>query len=308
MRVLGIDTSNYTTSAAFWQPTLSQMDTASKLLPVPKGNMGLRQSEAVFHHTQALDQMIAKVCEGKQPPTAIGVSIAPRTVEGSYMPCFTVGKMTAHAIAAALHVPVFPCSHQEGHIAAAAFGAGQTELLSQKFIAFHVSGGTTEAVLVEPKENYAFSVRLIATSLDLKAGQAVDRVGGMLDLAFPSGKELDKLAVQGVLPRKPKATMKGLNCSLSGIENQCHQLLSKGTPKEDVARYCIESIGAAVTAMTQAILDEYGSLPLLYAGGVMSNSLLQKQLAERFGGFFAPPSYSSDNAAGVAYLAALRNG
>lgn len=306
MRILGIDTSNYTTSAAFWQPTLSQMDTASKLLPVPKGNMGLRQSEAVFHHTQALDQMIATVCEGKESPTVLGVSVTPRTAEGSYMPCFTVGKMTAYAIGGAMHIPVVECSHQEGHIAAAAYGSGHTELLTKRFIAFHVSGGTTEAVLVEPKENYGFSVTLLATSLDLKAGQAVDRVGGMLDLPFPAGKALDKLAQIGQLPRKPKATMKGADCSLSGVENQCRQLLDKGATKEDVARYCIESVGAAVSAMTEVLLEQYGQLPVLYAGGVMSNSLLQKQLGERFGGCFAPPAFSSDNAAGVAYLAALR--
>ncbi len=308
MRILGIDTSNYTTSAAYWQPSHSQMDTASKLLPVPKGNMGLRQSEAVFHHTQALDQMIASVCEKNDLPTAIGVSVTPRTARGSYMPCFTVGKMTAHAIGNALHIPVMECSHQEGHIAAAAYGAGRTDLLTKQFIAFHVSGGTTEAVLVKPKDNYGFEVELIATSLDLKAGQAVDRVGGMLDLAFPAGKALDALAVKGNLPRKPKATMKGADCSLSGIENQCRQLLDKGTPHEDVARYCIESVGAAIAAMTEALLMQYGDLPLLYAGGVMSNSILQKQLSERFGGCFAPPEFSSDNAAGVAYLAALRVG
>ena len=308
MRILGIDTSNYTTSAAYWQSGCSQMDTASKLLPVPQGNMGLRQSEAVFHHTQALDDQIAQVCRDKQPPTAVGVSVTPRTADGSYMPCFTVGKMTATAISNALHIPLVPCSHQEGHIAAAAYGAGQTQLLTKRFIAFHVSGGTTEAVLVEPKEHYGFAVRLLATSLDLKAGQAVDRVGGMLNLAFPAGKELDKLAVNGVLPKKPKATMRGADCCLSGIENQCRQLLDKGTPTEDVARYCIESVGVAVAGMTRALLKEYGNLPLLYAGGVMSNSILQQQLSEEFGGYFAPPNFSSDNAAGVAYLAALRLG
>jgi len=306
MRFLGIDTSNYTTSAAMWQPSLARMNTASKLLPVSKGNMGLRQSEAVFHHTQALDQMIASVCEGQEPPTAIGVSITPRTAEGSYMPCFTVGKMTAYSIGNALHIPVVECSHQEGHIAAAAFGSGHVELLTEQFVAFHVSGGTTEAVLVKPKENYGFEVSLIATSLDLKAGQAVDRVGGMLDLAFPAGKELDKLAQTGNLPRKPKAVMKGADCSLSGIENQCRQMVERGVPKEDIALYCIHAIGAAISAMTEALLVQYGDLPVLYAGGVMSNSILQKQLSEQFGGYFAPPAFSSDNAAGVAYLAALR--
>lgn len=306
MRVLGIDTSNYTTSAAYWQPSCVQMDTASKLLPVPQGNMGLRQSEAVFHHTQALDGIIERVCAHHAAPTAIGVSVRPRSREDSYMPCFSVGKMAAYAIGSALHIPVTECSHQEGHIAAAAYGAGHIELLQQRFIAFHVSGGTTEAVLVEPKESFGFAVRRIAGSLDLKAGQAVDRVGGMLGLAFPAGKELDRLAAGGVLPQKPKATMRGADCSLSGIENQCRRLFEQGTPPEDVARYCIEAVGAAVAAMTRALLDTYGRLPLLYAGGVMSNSILQKELGEAFGGLFAPPAFSSDNAAGVAVLAALR--
>ncbi len=273
MRILGIDTSNYTTSAAFWQPSRSQMDTASKLLPVPEGNMGLRQSEAGFHHTMALDRMIAQVCQKNPSPMAIGVSATPRTAPGSYMPCFLVGKMAAHAIGNALHIPVVECSHQEGHIAAAAFGSGHTELLTQKFIAFHVSGGTTEAVLVTPKEQYGFEVALVASSLDLKAGQAVDRVGSMLGLSFPAGKELDRLAVNGTLPRKPKAVMKGTDCCLSGVENQCRQLLELGTPKEAIARFCIESVGVTIAAMTEALLNELGPLPLLYAGGVMSNSI-----------------------------------
>ena len=56
------------------------------------------------------------------------------------------------------------------------------------------------------------------------------------------------------------------------------------------------------------ILREYGDLPVVYAGGVMSNTLLRAALHEKFGGIFAPPVYSADNAAGVAVLAALRAG
>ncbi len=306
MRFLGIDTSNYTTSAALWQPSQKNMNTASKLLPVPQGAMGLRQSEAVFHHTQALHNMIGEVCENEPSPCAIGVSVQPRREEGSYMPCFTVGKMAAHAIGQALHIPVYEFSHQEGHIAAAAFGTGCEFLLEKPLIAFHVSGGTTEAVLAEPIPG-GFSCRKIAGSLDLKAGQAVDRVGGMLNLPFPAGKHLDPLALQGELPQKPKGVFRGADCCLSGIENQCKALLEKGCPPENVARFCIESIYEAIAGMTRELLKEYGDLPLLYAGGVMSNSILQKKLHHAFGGYFAPSVYSSDNAAGVAYLASLKN-
>lgn len=307
MKVLGIDTSNYTTSAALWQPSQSIMNTASKLLPVPMGAMGLRQSEAVFHHTKELDSRLAELfVQSPGAPDVIGVSVRPRDEDGSYMPCFTVGKMTAHAIGHALGVPVHQCSHQAGHIAAAAYGAGHLELLHQKFIAFHFSGGTTEGVLVEPSPKGGFICTLAVGSLDLKAGQAVDRVGGLLGLAFPAGKQLDPLAQRGELPQKPRPVMREGNCSLSGIENQCKALLEKGAPPEDVARFCMESIGAAAAKMTEYMLSVYGDLPVLYAGGVMSNTLLQQQLSDRFGGYFAPPVYSSDNAAGVAILAHLR--
>ena len=306
MRFLGIDTSNYTTSAALWQPSQKNMNTASKLLPVPMGAMGLRQSEAVFHHTQALHRMIEQVCENSPSPGGIGVSVTPRREEGSYMPCFTVGKMAAHAIGSALHIPVYEFSHQEGHIAAATYGAGCEHLLTAPLIAFHVSGGTTEGVLVTPAAG-GFSCKKIAGSLDLKAGQAIDRVGGMLGLPFPAGKHLDPLALMGELPQKPKGVFKGADCCLSGIENQCKGLLERGCSKEDVARFCIESVYCAVEGMTERLLQQYGDLPLLYAGGVMSNSILQKKLNQKFGGYFAPPVYSSDNAAGVAFLAALKN-
>ncbi len=306
MNFLGIDTSNYTTSAALWQPSQKNMNTASKLLPVPMGAMGLRQSEAVFHHTQALHLMVEQVCQNGESPCAVGVSVQPRREEGSYMPCFTVGKMAAHTLGSALHIPVYEFSHQEGHIAAAALGAGCEHLLQKPLIAFHVSGGTTEAVLAEPVAG-GFACKKIAGSLDLKAGQAVDRVGGMLGLPFPAGKHLDPLALQGQLPQKPKAVLRGADCCLSGVENQCKALWEKGCAKEDVARFCIELIYETIAGMTLQLQKEYGNLPLLYAGGVMSNSILQKKLHDAFGGYFAPPKFSSDNAAGVAYLASLKN-
>ncbi|MBQ9861291.1 MAG: peptidase M22, partial [Clostridia bacterium] len=55
-------------------------------------------------------------------------------------------------------------------------------------------------------------------------------------------------------------------------------------------------------------LAQYGDLPVVYAGGVMSNTLLRAALQERFNGIFAPPMYSADNAAGIAVLTALRAG
>lgn len=303
---LGIDTSNYTTSAAcYLNGTVEQ---EKLLLPVRPGELGLRQSDAVFHHVQQLPQVLEKLYAriNSKEIAAVGVSSRPRNQEGSYMPCFTVGMGTARSIALALHVPVYCFSHQEGHIAAALYSAGRLDLLQERFLAFHVSGGTTEAVLVTPGHDRLFQVQIVASSLDLKGGQAVDRVGAMLGLPFPSGKYLEELAVQSNTKFSIRPSMKGADCSLSGIENQCRGLLEKGAPKKDVARYCLLSILAALDGMAAKLREEYGEIPMLFAGGVMSNGIIRSALTEKYGALFAGPAFSSDNAAGIAVLASLR--
>lgn len=190
--VLGIDTSNYTTSAALWRDgTVKQK---KKLLPVREGELGLRQSDAVFHHVRQLPEVLAALPLKGTSLSAVGVSTRPRSREGSYMPCFLAGAGTAKAISMTAGVPLFEFSHQQGHIAAALYSAGRLDLLKGRFLAFHVSGGTTEAVLAEPDETEFFHVEIVARSLDLKGGQAVDRVGRMLGLSFPAGPEMERLA------------------------------------------------------------------------------------------------------------------
>lgn len=300
---LGIDTSNYTTSAAIFSG--GKIWQNKKLLPVKKGELGLRQSDAVFHHVQQLPEVLEPVlsCSGKI--SAVGVSARPRDAEGSYMPCFTAGVGTARALSQALRVPLRLFSHQAGHIAAALYSANQLDLLNKRFLAFHVSGGTTEAVLVEPDAERILRVQIAASSLDLKGGQAVDRVGAMLGLGFPAGRELERLALKSAAHYSPKPSMKGCDCSLSGLENKCRDMLGRGEAKEDVARFCLDYLGASLDAMCAALLQEYGSLPVLFAGGVMSNTILRDKLEQKYGACFAEPEYSSDNAAGIAVLTAL---
>ena len=239
--------------------------------------------------------------------SAIGVSDRPCGDDGSYMPCFLAGISAATAFSAVKNVPLVRFTHQQGHIAAALYSAGRLDLLSEKFIAFHVSGGTTQALLVEPDGDNICKTRLIASSLDLKAGQAVDRVGAMLGLDFPAGKELDKLACLCDEKIKVRPVMRGCNCSLSGVENKCKKMLDEGESKEKIARFCIEYICASLDGMAGALLEEYGVLPLVFSGGVMSNSIISKRLSEKYGAFFAAPEFSCDNAAGIAILASMRN-
>ena len=298
---VGIDTSNYTTSAARYDGA-RVLENRKLLLPVKPGEKGLRQSDAVFHHVKQLPQVLEPILE-MGPAGVVGVSITPRSEMGSYMPCFLVGKGFACTLGAAWGVGVKFFSHQQGHIAAALYSAGKLELLDRKFLAFHVSGGTTEALLVQPDPQGMPEVELVAQSLDLKAGQAVDRVGVMLGMGFPCGPELERAALAWDGPVKARAYMKGRDCSLSGVENQCRKLWEEGHPREEVARTCLEMVLAALDAMCAGLLEDLGPLPVVFSGGVCSNSILRERLTEKYGGAFAAPEFSADNGAGAAILA-----
>ena len=300
---LGIDTSNYTTSVALYDSATGEIAQKKQLLPVREGQLGLRQSDAVFHHTAQLHRLFEELVKDAEPReiAAIGVSTRPRPVDGSYMPCFTVGENTAKILSAALRVPLFCFSHQEGHIAAALYSAKREDLFDREFLAFHVSGGTTEAVIAKGN-GCGFSVEPAAKTLDLNAGQAVDRVGLMLGLRFPCGMELERLAALNTEPVKVRPTLKGCDCCLSGVENRCKKLLDDGKCREYVAEFCLQSIRVTLAAMTDAIIDKYGKMPVVFAGGVMSNKMIKNSFEEKYSAVFAEPVFSSDNAAGIAYL------
>ncbi|MCI8649277.1 MAG: peptidase M22 [Anaerotruncus sp.] len=303
---LGLDTSNYTTSVALYDGDTDCVIQQKRLLPVKEGALGLRQSDAVFAHVKQLGELVSALMADKPVSLAgIGVSVRPRETKGSYMPCFLVGQLVAESLAAVGRLPLTHVSHQDGHIAAALYATGQLGLIGKPFAAFHFSGGTTECLLVRPGNGRCFSIELVAQSLDLKAGQAVDRVGGLLGLSFPAGKALDSLARESQAHFCVKPSLKGADCSLSGIENRCQRMLAEDAPPCDVARYCIESILAVVDRMTAWVRESYGELPIVYSGGVMSNSLIQEHITQKYGGYFASPQFSSDNAAGVAVLAKL---
>lgn len=307
MKILGIDTSNYTTSAALYDTESGIVVQSKKLLPVKKGELGLRQSDAVFHHTKQLPEIFGRLFEEASViPEAIGVSVRPRNIDGSYMPCFLCGEGLADSLSAVNNIPVYKTSHQVGHILAALYSAGKLDFVNRRFIAFHVSGGTTDCLLVEPDSENVINITEIGTSLDLKAGQAVDRVGLMLGLDFPCGIQLEALAEKSGKKYKIKPVIKDGNCCLSGVENKCRKMLDDGEAKEDVAMFCLQYIYSAICGMTECALEKNGALPVVFAGGVMSNKIIRRQLENKFEAYFAEPAFSCDNAAGTAVFAALK--
>lgn len=299
---VGFDTSNYTTSVSTYQG--NQIIQQKQILTVKQGERGLRQSDAVFQHTVHLPKLMEKLdfsnIEG------VGVSTRPRNVEGSYMPCFLVGENIAVAVAKTNNVPLYRTSHQVGHILAALYSVNRLDMISDRFIAFHLSGGTTEALLVTPDKDEIISAKVIAQSLDLKAGQAVDRAGVMMGFDFPCGKELDRLSTLGDKTYKIRPSMKGNDCSLSGVENKAKAMIDGGESKENVAKYVLTYITSTIDAMLSGIICEYGNLPVLFSGGVSSNSMIRNVIQNKYGAYFAKPEFSLDNAAGVAIYASLK--
>ena len=288
---LGFDTSNYTTSAAVFGGGTAE--NRGRLLTVPEGALGLRQSDALFQHVKRLHLMVEQLrSEGAVGQiAAVGASTRPREAEGSYMPCFLVGEGEGRALAAAVGVPFYPCSHQQGHVAAAAWSAGREDLLDKPHLAWHLSGGTTELLRVEPEGH------------TVRAGQLVDRAGLLLGLPFPAGKALDGLYPEADGAGFFRVKLNGLTFSLSGMENKVKELAEKGEKPANVARFTIDTIMDVLLRATREAQRKWPGLPVLCSGGVASNRQIRAALEQACGAVFAQPQYATDNALGVAILA-----
>lgn len=307
---VGIDTSNYTTSVAVATEAGKVIANLKIPLAVKEGGRGLRQSDAVFAHVKNLPQLMPQLREilRDYEPQAVGVSVRPRDAADSYMPCFLTGEVAAESFAAGLDLPVYRFSHQSGHLMAALYSSGATELLQGKpFGAFHVSGGTTEMLLVHPNGE-DFRVELLGGSADLHAGQAVDRIGVALGLSFPCGPALEKLALtnEKKIP-KPRICVREGECHLSGLENLALGLYRETGDAALCAAYTLQFIGDTLKKMSLWLRECHGALPILFSGGVMSNRIIAGELAKALGNvYFAEPAFSADNAAGIALLCRAR--
>lgn len=303
MSTIGIDTSNYTTSIAFFDGNGGV--NCSKLLPVKQGELGLRQSDAVFAHIKSLPELSGRLFSdmAAQPITAVGVSTRPRAVDGSYMPCFMVGYSHAKMLSDSFHVPLVEVSHQQGHVAASLWSAGRLDLMQQPHLAWHLSGGTTELLLVEPEWKNVKCTKIGGTT-DISAGQLIDRTGQLLQLPFPAGKHLDQLSHEAVMTETFRVKCQQMTFSLSGVQNKVQQFYEKYQNPAETAAYALRCVIGAVCLATEHAMKAYPGMEVVFSGGVASNSLLRQQTAQLHP-VFAQPQFSTDNAMGVAVLAYL---
>lgn len=307
MYVLGIDTSNYTTSVCLIDEAGQIVKEERQLLLVEQGERGLQQSAALFQHVQNLPVLVERLGDLTGKLRAVIASTRPRRLEGSYMPVFTTGSGLGRALAATHGVPFFETTHQEGHIAAGEGSAGVVP--ADHFLAVHLSGGTTDLLEVRRLAD-GYDIAELGTSTDLHAGQFVDRVGVALGLPFPAGPHLEKLARESTdeevtLP----SPVDGYNLSLAGPETAAMRLIASGANPADVARAVERCIAKGLEKVLRKAVQERGVKSLLIVGGVAANLYIRERLVYRLEHravgaklYFALPKYSTDNAFGVARL------
>lgn len=302
---LGIDSSCYTTSCALVDETLKLLTSQRMMLKVAQGERGLRQSEAVFAQMRQLPEVLERtLTAGHSPIAAICVSDRPCDEAGAYMPVFQAGYSLARSLSAALGVPLFTTTHQRGHIAAASYGLGQ---LSPTYLALHLSGGTTDLLKVSGE-----ALHRLGSSLDLHAGQLIDRVGVALALPFPSGPHLEALARDGKSRGRYPVSVRGLDCHLSGVEAQALRDTQEGEmPPEDVAAEVFDLVARTVVRLLNNASEATGIHEVLVFGGVASSGLLREMIARRtlsrhstVNWLWGDPELSGDNAVGTALIGA----
>ena len=304
--VLGFDTSCYTTSVAAADMLGQPVASCRRLLPVAQGERGLRQSEAVFIHVRQLPILMEELAEkirGRRI-AAVCASTRPRQEEKSYMPVFQAGDAQARGLAALLGVPCFASDHQRGHLEAALVDAGAAE---GPLLALHLSGGTTELLAYDGER-----ITPLGGSLDLHAGQVVDRTGVALGLPFPAGPSLEELARRGASQARLPVSMEqgGLCCHLSGAETQLQRWIRDGAlPPENIAREVYDLLARTVARMVAAGAAHTGMRQALLAGGVASSALFRELVVLRTAKldrglrlYFGKPEYSGDNAVGAARI------
>lgn len=306
--VLGIDTSCYTTSCAAADEHLSLLSADRMLLPVKEGTCGLRQSEAVFIHLKQLPRMIEKtISQINADIAAVCVSAKPADGDGSYMPVFQAGRSAAQSIAAAMRVPCYETTHQRGHLAAAQMGEPQVQ---GDFMALHLSGGTTDLLMVSEER-----LAVLSASVDLPAGQLIDRVGVRLGLSFPAGPLLEQLAARGSSKGRYGVSLDESGLHFSGAEAQAMRDIEQGVlSPEDIAAEVFDFVSRSVFRLLSRAQEERGIHTALVFGGVASSALLRGMLIKRIESKrsqldirFGAPEYSGDNAAGVAMIGARQH-
>ena len=312
--VLGVDTSNYKTSIALLNDEDILFD-IRRFLDVKQGERGLRQSDALFQHVKNLPELFDEASEEagfdlSRSIAAVSYSSKPRPAEGSYMPCFLAGESFARSLAAVLDVPVIGFSHQEGHIQAI---KSYTEMADMdEFLACHFSGGTCEVLHIRNRaydpyhlirgdgfqwvhgEGAFYDVDIIGGSKDISFGQVLDRAGVALGFSFPSGRQMDDIAMKTRRSSSMLTPIKVIDgqINLSGIDTQIKnkiQSLSMSRSvmnvddqiRDELIREIFIRISNCLTELLRQASRRSGCGDIIVSGGVSSSRFSRSYVSDQ---------------------------
>lgn len=312
---MGIDTSAYTTSVAVIDEKRNLIFDGRNMLKVKHGDRGLRQQEAVFQHINNLPSLINLLSNEVDISRirTVSASTKPRNNKESYMPVFKVAQGQAFVISKILEAEYKEFSHQEGHIAAGILGSNMNH--SKRFLAFHISGGTTELLYIEDNmKNY--NIKIIGGTKDISAGQLIDRIGVKLGLLFPCGREMDILSSNGlIINKKLPISIDETWVNFSGAETFFYRLVEdKLYSKNDISNSVFNCIAESLVNIVIQAIKIYDVNDILIIGGVAANMFLRKVFDEKINKsglgnvYFPITNYCTDNAIGIAYLGAIKDG
>ncbi|MDO4393264.1 MAG: peptidase M22 [Bacillota bacterium] len=316
--ILGIDTSNYKTSIAVVDNDYNIVCDLRNFLEVRKGERGLRQSEALFQHVQNLPELMERIpvdLDGKLD--AVAWSNRPRPVENSYMPVFNAGISTGRSIAAVNGVLGIGFSHQEGHIEAVKHDTGFES--DEPFLACHFSGGTTEIVIVKPRDRDVvlntgvfYKIFLVGGTRDIAYGQLIDRAGVAFGYRFPAGEILDKIACSCDHATNILTPIKCRHAyfNISGIDTQIKRCIEDegyGNEKESFIKEIFLRIGESIKESIYQAANMTEINKVVMSGGVMSSRFIREYISNSpklkdVNVYFGDNNMSQDNAVGLAVL------
>lgn len=269
---------------------------------------GVVPEVASRHHVEVItlcieDALLEAGIEASQLD-AVAVTYGPGLV-GALL----VGMAAAKAFAWANQLPLIPVNHMAGHLMA----AHQVQELEYPLLALLVSGGHTELVYVSEPGNY----KIVGETRDDAVGEAYDKVGRVMGLTYPAGREIDELAHKGRdVYDFPRAMMKedNLEFSFSGLKsafiNLSHNAQQKGKKlvKEDLCASFQAAVLDILMSKTKKALKSYAVKTLVVAGGVAANRGLRERLAEEITEttvVIPPLRLCGDNAGMIALAAAI---
>ncbi|WP_018589767.1 hypothetical protein [Terrisporobacter glycolicus] len=305
--ILGLDTSCYTTSIAAITFNKEIVLNEKIILKVKKDNKGLRQSEAVFQHVNNMGELSQIINNKLKNYNIVGVcaSTKPRPVDSSYMPVFSVGYNFAKLLSSINNCPFYETTHQENHIEASLFSNNLES--EDKFLAVHMSGGTTEILLVERKDNN-YKIEIVGGSLDVSFGQLVDRLGVRLNYNFPCGKYIDENALKcnEKIKNGLKTSVREGYMNLSGIENQINKIIHDYN-EEYISKILLDTLVRSMYKSLTHICEKYELKEVLFGGGVSASEYIKKELSEKLKrenikAYFTDKEYATDNGVGCAII------